>query len=294
MNRMRGKGRNTGPHLFVAYNASNKVWNGSSYEDWNDSNIGSYGITATQEGTSSWFTGNEPPGTVYYVLVVAPLTLPLQVTWEDNIDYNLNPGNGSFQLAILTNVDNAVIQCNGVAGNIPPQVAATGNINVWLVPGAVTVIVKASGYYDATIATSVTNSGVWYNTNNTNLVITLTKTTVHQTVRTAQSSPTPPKYNIGYQVYLAESAKIGGVIESYKVSSIRMLPNGQWRYRISITQKPPTSITVLSDRNTGKHSYDFELAESELCTFCEAITFAETYLSGQLDKIRRIKAAYCS
>jgi hypothetical protein len=69
--RLRGTGQdNTSSHRFLARNASNQVWrtDTSVFEAWNDANIATYGITATRQGTSTYYTGDEPANAVTFEL----------------------------------------------------------------------------------------------------------------------------------------------------------------------------------------------------------------------------------
>ena len=94
-------------------------------------------------------------------------------------------------------------------------------------------------------------------------------------------------------VYLAESAKLGS-LESYSVSEIRQNSSGIWYYKISIPQRPPASLATFGDRITLNRSFDFELAESELTTFCAALDLAISYLTNNLSRLNAIKASQCS
>lgn len=103
---------------------------------------------------------------------------------------------------------------------------------------------------------------------------------------------TAPKYKIGNFVYLAEAARNGN-LESFEVLSIRQEHSGVWYYLIGVPQRPPVGAT-MGDRNTGKYSYHFEIAEADALTICEAVNIAEAFYVSALTKIRAIKTSYCS
>jgi len=102
-----------------------------------------------------------------------------------------------------------------------------------------------------------------------------------------------PIYQVEDVIYLAESAKLG-FIESYQVSGVRQSAAGAWFYRISIASRPPNSNATFGDRITLRKSIDFELAESELITYCEAVDFAVVYATNILAQLQALKLAHCT
>ena len=100
-----------------------------------------------------------------------------------------------------------------------------------------------------------------------------------------------PKYVAGDIVYLIESAKVG-FLESYQVAAVSMVVGNNWQYTIAVPARSPSGATY-GDRNQLKRGFDFQLDESELITYCEALTYAESYLQSQLTKIQSLKAAQC-
>lgn len=64
-NELKGIGADsTSAHRFTAYNAAGQVWDGTTFSNWQDVNFSSYGITATQLGTSGRYQGDSPSGSV--------------------------------------------------------------------------------------------------------------------------------------------------------------------------------------------------------------------------------------
>lgn len=109
---------------FLAFNAANQVWNTTgtpAFENWNDGNYADYLLTATQEGTSGWFTGNSPStSAVYYWLrqIVGSTPSTDFTVWEDILSLPLaQPGqSGGLPLA-TSNGYSGTAQGNGAGAN---------------------------------------------------------------------------------------------------------------------------------------------------------------------------------
>ena len=101
-----------------------------------------------------------------------------------------------------------------------------------------------------------------------------------------------PVFAVNDIVYLVSSAKVGS-IESYEVSGVRQDPTGAWYYQISVPQRPPNSNATFGDRINLRRSFDFELAESELCIYCEAIDFAVDVATETLANLTALQTAHC-
>lgn len=101
-----------------------------------------------------------------------------------------------------------------------------------------------------------------------------------------------PQFNIDDIVYLRDSAVIG-YIESYRVSGIRQDASLMWVYSIAIPQRPPVNNATYGDRVTLKKSEDFELPESALVTYCEALTLAIATMRANLARLEALQSAQC-
>ena len=102
-----------------------------------------------------------------------------------------------------------------------------------------------------------------------------------------------PQFAIQDVVYLTESAKVGS-LESYKVSQVRQDLSGVWKYTISVPPKPPLNGPTFGDRLSLKSSLDFELEESALCTYCEAIDLALAAATARVASLTQLKLAHCT
>ena len=102
-----------------------------------------------------------------------------------------------------------------------------------------------------------------------------------------------PLFGIDDVVYLIESAKVAA-IESYQVSGVRQDHSGVWFYIIAVPQRPPNSNMTYGDRITLRRDLSFELAESALCTYCEAIDLALVAARANLVRIEQLKAIHCT
>ena len=101
-----------------------------------------------------------------------------------------------------------------------------------------------------------------------------------------------PVYQVNDVVYLIESAKVG-FIESYQVSGVRQAASGAWLYKISVPSRPGRNAT-FGDRITLRTEIDFELAEAELTTYCEAVDFAIVFVTNNLAYLQSLKTAHCT
>jgi hypothetical protein len=154
---MVGYGASGATHKFVAFSASHQVWNGSSFEAWNDANYATYLITATESGTSGRFTGTAPIGAVRYALrrVVGSTPSTDPVVWEEYIQtwstldgaavrsaVGLSSASLDAQLSTLTGVADAILADTGTDGVI----VATNNDKTayGLADGAITAATIAA------------------------------------------------------------------------------------------------------------------------------------------------------
>ena len=102
-----------------------------------------------------------------------------------------------------------------------------------------------------------------------------------------------PIWNIDDIVYLVESAKVGA-IESYQVAQLRQDATGVWYYTIAVPLRPPNSNMTYGDRIGLRQNLDFELAESELCTYCEAVDLALASARANLARLEQLKSIHCT
>lgn len=105
--------------------------------------------------------------------------------------------------------------------------------------------------------------------------------------------PDAPNFNVGDIVYLIESAKIGS-LESYQVAEVRQTTDGSWIYKISVPQRPPNMQATWGDRVTLRRNLDFELTESELGTYCDAVDLAVQASEANLARLKSIQSVHCS
>ena len=106
----------------------------------------------------------------------------------------------------------------------------------------------------------------------------------------------PPRPRFGYNsvVYLRETAQTTGNLESYRVDDIKWDKiNNQWVYYIIVRPRPERSSTV-GDRGDLTHDVVMNFIEFQLCTVCEAISLAVSFLNLALVRARWRRQAYCS
>ncbi len=101
-----------------------------------------------------------------------------------------------------------------------------------------------------------------------------------------------PLFQVDDIIYLVESANVGS-IESYQISEVRQGPTGVWFYKIAVPARPPTSTATVGDRITLHKSFDFELTESELTTYCDAIGLAVAAARTNLTRLLALQSAQC-
>jgi hypothetical protein len=100
---------------------------------------------------------------------------------------------------------------------------------------------------------------------------------------------TNPRWEIGDQVYLDASARIG-FLESYKVTNI-VRSRTRWLYTIDVEQKPPAEPTI-GDFIDIKNKRMLWFDESELVDFHEALLLAQNALQLKLNKINQLLHKY--
>lgn len=146
--KLRGKGRDAvTTHVFVAFNAANNVWNGAAFESWLDAHITDYAITATQQGLSTWFIGDEPAGAAYYLLVVTPIAVPLVVVWEDTLPVTTPTGPSQVTLTFTDQDSNPAPFVNfSIVGQGGPLRADSFGVAVFgLFDGTYSVVAAPTG-----------------------------------------------------------------------------------------------------------------------------------------------------
>lgn len=93
-----------------------------------------------------------------------------------------------------------------------------------------------------------------------------------------------PRFSPEDIIYIVASAKLGW-LESYQVTQVRSVGS---TYRYTILIKPKTSSNLLQtvgDRNNLSKYRIIELKEEDICTQCEALILARTYLENRLAEI---------
>ena len=101
-----------------------------------------------------------------------------------------------------------------------------------------------------------------------------------------------PLFQVDDIIYLVESANVGS-IESYQISEVRQDPTGVWFYKIAVPARPPTGTATVGDRITLHKSFDFELTESELTTYCDAINLAVAAAQARLTQLLAWQSTQC-
>lgn len=101
-----------------------------------------------------------------------------------------------------------------------------------------------------------------------------------------------PKFDIGDIIYLEESAKLG-FLESYSISTVRQDADGTWIYSISVPMRPPHNNMTYGDRITLRNDIVFEIAESDIIDFCDAVDLAISTKQSELSKLQSLKSIQC-
>ena len=102
-----------------------------------------------------------------------------------------------------------------------------------------------------------------------------------------------PKYQMHDIVYLAESAKVG-FLESYEVAGIQFDGTSEWLYKIKVPLRPPIGNATYGDRITLHNTVDFQLKESELIEYCDAIDLALVAARINLNRLVQLKSLHCA
>lgn len=97
-----------------------------------------------------------------------------------------------------------------------------------------------------------------------------------------------PRFTVGDAIYLTESARLG-CIEAYGVASVVQKQDGQWYYRVCIPSRPAMTNNTFGDRITLRRELNFELAETELCTYCEAVDLALAAAQLSVTRLQQLK-----
>jgi hypothetical protein len=107
-------------------------------------------------------------------------------------------------------------------------------------------------------------------------------------------SPPRPRFGYNSMIYLRETAEVTGVLESYRVDDIKWdRDNLQWVYYSIIRPRPEKNSTV-GDRGDLTHDTVLSFIEVRLCTVCEAISLAVSFLSRALSRAQSRRQSYCS
>ena len=117
---------------------------------------------------------------------------------------------------------------------------------------------------------------------------------VNPTYTNGLVSPPRPRFGYNSVVYLRESAEVIGVLESYRVDDIKWdKDNLQWVY-FSIIRPRPEKNSTVGDRGDLTHNITLNFIEVQLCTVCEAISLAVSFLSRALSRAQSRRQSYCS
>jgi hypothetical protein len=117
---------------------------------------------------------------------------------------------------------------------------------------------------------------------------------VNPTYTNEMVSPPRPRFGYNSVVYLRESAEVVGVLESYRVDDIKWdRDNLQWVY-FSIIRPRPDKNSTVGDRGDLTHNITLNFIEVQLCTVCEAISLAVSFLSRALSRAQSRRQSYCS
>ena len=96
---------------------------------------------------------------------------------------------------------------------------------------------------------------------------------------------TAPLYDQGDTVYLKDSAALG-FLEAYIVQTIVHRADGSIVYHLATYLKPPAANMTIGDRNTGRVLHGLSFFESELITYCEALSLAIVNSQAQLASLQ--------
>lgn len=88
-----------------------------------------------------------------------------------------------------------------------------------------------------------------------------------------------PLFGDNEVVYLRETAEVVGRLESYRITSLKWHNEiRQWLYGMFIHRRPGRNMTV-GDRGDLTKEFTLSYPESELCTICEALPLAVSYMT---------------
>jgi len=99
---------------------------------------------------------------------------------------------------------------------------------------------------------------------------------------------TNPFFRVTDTIYLIESAK-RGFIESYRIDEVRQDESGTWKYKFFVPSSPPNFNATYGDRITLKYNTEFELEESEVCSYCDAVDLAYAAAQQVVAKLAILK-----
>lgn len=98
-----------------------------------------------------------------------------------------------------------------------------------------------------------------------------------------------PLYNRDNDVYLKESAAVG-FLERVRIQHVTQTPSGGWAYGIIQEPGQPNAIPTVNDQMQHIQRRQVYYGESELITYCAALTLAKAYFERQLAKIETMLA----
>lgn len=105
--------------------------------------------------------------------------------------------------------------------------------------------------------------------------------------------PPAPRFGRNDVVYLNESAETTGCLEAYRICAMRW--NGtlnEWFYEFEISKRPEKNM-VVGDRNEIIRTKNIYKCESELCTFCEVIPLAISFMERSISRARSRRTTHC-
>jgi hypothetical protein len=105
--------------------------------------------------------------------------------------------------------------------------------------------------------------------------------------------PPAPRFGIRDVVYLRETAEVVGRLEAFRVDDmIWDTASNMWLYYFYVRPRPSRNTTV-GDRDDMRRSRTVIYPESQICTLCEALPLAVSFLENAITSAQFRKEAYC-
>lgn len=101
-----------------------------------------------------------------------------------------------------------------------------------------------------------------------------------------------PLYNIGDILYIKESAAIG-FLEAVRISGVYQHTQENWIYTVEARAASPRPAAIGGDRILHVNNAVLYFSESELISYCEALTLAESNVSNRLVQLQQLRASHC-